>query len=70
MPGPKRVPNERLSRCAPEEANSEVIGVSQWRDNGNAYNNRYHYLGEIRNGRVVAVREYLDSAHVAGASAE
>lgn len=31
--------------------------------NGKVYNNQYHFLVEVRNGRVQAVREYLDTVH-------
>jgi ketosteroid isomerase-like protein len=33
--------------------------------NGRQYDNRYHFLVEVRDGRVRSVREYMDSAHVA-----
>jgi ketosteroid isomerase-like protein len=29
------------------------------------YDNRYHFLMIVRGGRVVSVREYMDSEHVA-----
>jgi len=32
--------------------------------NGNIYNNHYHFLHVIRNGKIVESREYNDSAHV------
>jgi len=31
--------------------------------NGKLYNNRYHFLIEIRDGKIQAVREYLDTMH-------
>ncbi len=31
--------------------------------NGKTYQNQYHFLFEIRNGKVQAVREYLDTMH-------
>lgn len=30
---------------------------------GRIYNNHYHFLVELRDGKVQAVREYLDSGH-------
>ena len=32
--------------------------------NGNTYDNRYHFAIDLRDGRVAAVREYMDSHHV------
>jgi len=32
--------------------------------NGRTYNNEYHILLRFRDGRICAVREYLDTAHV------
>jgi ketosteroid isomerase-like protein len=32
--------------------------------NGNTYDNRYHFAFDTRDGRVTAVREYMDSLHV------
>lgn len=31
--------------------------------NGKIYNNQYHFLIEVRNGKIQAVREYLDTIH-------
>ena len=31
--------------------------------NGKTYQNRYHFLCEIRGGKIQAVREYLDTMH-------
>jgi hypothetical protein len=33
--------------------------------NGRDYDNRYHFLMIVRDGRVLSVREYMDSQHVA-----
>lgn len=33
--------------------------------NGRTYNNDYHTLMTIRDGKILAVREYLDTQHVA-----
>ena len=30
---------------------------------GKIYNNRYHFLFEVRGGKIQAVREYLDTMH-------
>jgi ketosteroid isomerase-like protein len=32
--------------------------------NGRIYNQKYHFLMEFREGRICAVREYLDTQHV------
>jgi uncharacterized protein len=32
--------------------------------NGNVYDNRYHFAFDTRDGKVLAVREYMDSFHV------
>jgi uncharacterized protein len=32
--------------------------------NGNTYDNRYHFAFDTRDGKVIAVREYMDSFHV------
>ena len=31
--------------------------------NGKVYNNQYHFLIEVRDGKIQAVREYLDTIH-------
>ena len=31
--------------------------------NGKKYNNVYHFLFELRDGKIVTVREYMDTAH-------
>ena len=33
--------------------------------NGRTYNNEYHFLITLRDGRVAAVKEYLDTMHTA-----
>ena len=33
--------------------------------NGKVYQNKYHFLLEIRGGKIQAVKEYLDTAHAA-----
>ncbi|MCK9504503.1 MAG: nuclear transport factor 2 family protein [Porticoccaceae bacterium] len=33
--------------------------------NGRIYNNEYHFLIEIRDGKIAAVKEYLDTMHTA-----
>ncbi len=37
--------------------------------NGNVYNNHYHMLFVIRDGKIAIVKEYADTAHVARCSA-
>jgi ketosteroid isomerase-like protein len=34
---------------------------------GKTYQNRYHFLCEVRDGKIQAVREYLDTMHAADA---
>ena len=34
--------------------------------NGRKYNNEYHFLFEVRNGKIEAVREYLDHVALGG----
>ena len=31
--------------------------------NGRVYNNQYHFLVEVRGGKIASVREYLDTMH-------
>jgi len=33
--------------------------------NGRVYNNEYHFLLELRDGKIFAVKEYLDTMHTA-----
>ena len=35
--------------------------------NGTLYHNRYHFLFEVRDGRIRSVKEYLDTLHVMNA---
>ena len=35
--------------------------------NGTLYHNRYHFLFVVRDGRIHAVKEYLDTLHVMNA---
>lgn len=41
----------------------EVVGDARLRD-GRRYQNEYHFLITVRDGRISAVREYLDTQHV------
>ena len=41
----------------------EVVGDGKLRD-GRRYQNEYHLLLTFRDGKIVAVREYLDTQHV------
>jgi hypothetical protein len=41
----------------------EVEGDGKLRD-GRRYQNEYHFLMTVRDGRICAVREYLDTQHV------
>jgi ketosteroid isomerase-like protein len=42
----------------------EVVSLGELK-NGRLYNNEYHFLVTIRDGKISAVREYLDTQHVA-----
>jgi ketosteroid isomerase-like protein len=41
---------------------SETYGVIS--ASGKVYNNRYHYLFTIRDGKIATIREYMDTAHI------
>jgi ketosteroid isomerase-like protein len=41
----------------------EVVGDGRLRD-GRRYQNEYHFVLTVRDGKIVAVREYLDTQHV------
>lgn len=41
---------------------AESYGVM---DNGKVYNNLYHFLHIVRNGKICAVKEFLDTSHAA-----
>jgi ketosteroid isomerase-like protein len=41
----------------------EVVGDGRLRD-GRRYQNEYHFLLTVRDGKIAAVREYLDTQHV------
>ncbi len=32
--------------------------------NGRDYNNKYHFLFEIANGKIISVKEYMDTLHL------
>ena len=32
--------------------------------NGKSYHNKYHFLFEIENGKIIAVKEYMDTLHL------
>jgi uncharacterized protein len=40
----------------------EVEGFAKMKS-GKTYQNRYHFLCEVRDGKIQAVREYLDTMH-------
>ncbi len=46
-------------RVAVEAESFGVLG------NGRTYNNEYHFLLTIRDGKIAAVKEYLDTMHTA-----
>jgi len=39
----------------------ESFGVHK---NGKNYNNKYHFLFEIKDGKIVSVKEYMDTLHL------
>lgn len=41
---------------------AESLGVL---GNGRTYNNEYHFLVTVRDGKIAAVKEYLDTMHTA-----
>lgn len=43
----------------------EAESMCLFKPNGKTYNNRYHFLFEIENGRITALRDYCDTAHAA-----
>ena len=47
------------------EGNKVAMEAESFADasNGKKYNNVYHYLFELRDGKIVTVREYTDTAH-------
>jgi ketosteroid isomerase-like protein len=42
---------------------AESLGVLK--PNGKTYNNRYHFLFEVENGRISKLKEYCDTKHAA-----
>ena len=49
--------------CQDNKVAAEVQGCGKLTD-GATYNNFYHFVFEIRDGKIVRVREYLDTRHV------
>jgi hypothetical protein len=48
--------------CQGERVAVETESYSEL-NNGRVYNNRYHFLFVVRDGRIRAVKEYLDTEH-------
>jgi len=48
------------------EGDKVAVEVESWGElqNGRVYNNEYHFLMTIRDGKIHEVREYLDTQHV------
>lgn len=44
-------------------AGGDAIAVAVDTRNGRRYNNLYHFLFKLRDGKVAAVKEYLDTMH-------
>jgi ketosteroid isomerase-like protein len=51
--------SSKTSRRVAVEATSAAENVK----NGKSYRNQYHFLMELKNGKIHAVREYLDTMH-------
>ena len=47
------------------EGNKVALEAESFADtsHGKKYNNVYHFLFELRDGKIVTVREYMDTAH-------
>jgi ketosteroid isomerase-like protein len=59
-------PEVTLNRILVDGDAAAVEGVGNGKlHNGNTYANVYHFAIDTKDGRVVAVREYMDSHHVA-----
>ena len=43
----------------------EAESYGEFIANGRVYNNEYHFLFELRDGKVLRVKEYLDTQHIA-----
>ena len=56
------VPKSMVAEGNKVACEAESLGVL---GNGRTYNNEYHFLIEIRDGKIAAVREYLDTMHTA-----
>ena len=50
--------------CLPLEYGRNVEGSFSELANGKVYNNLYNFQHVVRDGKIVAVREYLDTQHV------
>jgi ketosteroid isomerase-like protein len=48
------------------EGDRVAVEVESWGElqNGRVYNNEYHFLMTIRDGKICEVKEYLDTQHV------
>lgn len=48
------------------EGNSVAVEAESYAElnNGKVYNNRYHFLFEIEDGKIKTIREYMDTQHV------
>jgi uncharacterized protein len=61
MPKGLRVtPKGITAECDRVAVEAESYGETA---NGKVYNNMYHFLVEVRGGKIQAVREYLDTIH-------
>ena len=62
-------PREKLDPAVPGSLTAEADRVAAEVEsyaplvNGKVYNNHYHMLFEIRDGKITVVKEYADTAH-------
>jgi ketosteroid isomerase-like protein len=42
---------------------AEVVSEGKHK-NGKEYNNKYHFLFEIEQGKIISVKEYMDTLHL------
>lgn len=62
VPGDPKVVIDKLT-CQGSRAVAETRGLGTFRD-GRKYSNRYAFVLEIKDGKVYALREYMDSFYV------
>ncbi len=69
LAGVKDVYRDGALRITPHamiaEGNFVAVEAEGWAEltNGRIYNSRYHFAVELREGKILRVREYMDSLH-------